>query len=54
MDAILQLDPQIEVRALQWFLELPAPRGDRGVSPSPATHAILLQLKAGECVRHSI
>ena len=24
------------------------------VAPSPATHAILLQLKAGECVRHSI
>ena len=26
----------------------------REVGPSPATHAILTQLKAGECVRHSI
>ena len=24
------------------------------VSPSPATHAILTKLKAGECIRHSI
>ena len=24
------------------------------VEPSPATHAILAQLKAGECIRHSI
>ena len=24
------------------------------VVPSPATHAMLAQLKAGECVRHSI
>ena len=24
------------------------------VAPSPATHAILAQLKAGECIRHSI
>ena len=24
------------------------------VSPTPVTHAILTQLKAGECIRHSI
>ena len=24
------------------------------VLPAPATHAILTQLKAGECIRHSI
>ena len=27
---------------------------DGVVKPSPATHAILAQLKAGECVRHAV
>ena len=29
-------------------------REQSSVCPTPATHAILTQLKAGECIRHSI
>ena len=30
------------------------PYGFSSVAPTPATHAILTLLKAGECIRHSI
>ena len=45
---------QISHARLKLRIATPSTMRAVAVAPTPATHAILTQLKAGECIRHSI